>query len=122
MATYARAWRHAWEEDARRRKALALRARALLPHLVELLVEEWGARRVFLIGSLARGEFGDASDIDLVAEGLALPSFYEACAAIERAAGGEFHVDLVPLESARPFVRDLVSRGEAEVLYDDKAH
>lgn len=117
VSSFAGAWRRAWAEDARQAASRADRARSLLPELVRLLVETWSARRVLLIGSLLDGRFGMTSDIDLVVEGLDPAVFYHVCAALDRLAG-EFRVDLVPLESARPFVRDLIASGRAEVLYD----
>jgi predicted nucleotidyltransferase len=51
---------------------------------------------------LARGEFGQGSDIDLAVAGVPPEAFFRAGAEIERAASG-FKVDLIPLESATPF-------------------
>jgi predicted nucleotidyltransferase len=64
-----------------------------------VLVERYGARRVVLVGSLARGDFGPASDIDLAAEGVPDDRFFAAGAELA-ALAKEFRVDLVPLESA----------------------
>lgn len=61
-----------------------------------------------LVGSLARGDFGPGSDIDLAAEGLPDESFFAAGAALEALAGG-VKVDLVPLESATPAFRQRVA-------------
>ena len=117
---YAEAWRRACGDARRREEARAVRAREILPELVRVLVESWGARRIVLIGSLASGHFRESSDIDLVVEGLSRPTFFDACAAVDRIAG-EFRIDVVPLESARPFVRELLARGEGQVLYDAKS-
>ncbi len=68
-----------------------------------LLVDSFGARRVVLIGSLARGDFRDHSDIDLVVTGIAAASFFDACAAADREAG-DFAVDVIPIEDANPLV------------------
>jgi predicted nucleotidyltransferase len=61
-----------------------------------------------LVGSLARGEFGLDSDIDLAAAGVPADKFFAAGAELERLASG-FKVDLVPLESANPFFLERVS-------------
>jgi predicted nucleotidyltransferase len=117
VGPYVEHWRRTWERDAEEARARAARAREAVPALVRLLAGEYGARRVWLIGSLARGGFGQRSDIDLVAEGVPPGRFFEACAVLDRA-GDPFPVDLVPLEQARPFVRELLARGEGELWWD----
>jgi len=64
----------------------------------EKLVEEFGAERVFLLGSLAEGRFRATSDIDLAVERLAPAVYFKASARISRLAG-EFEVDLIPFET-----------------------
>ena len=73
-----------------------------------VLVDRYGARRVVLVGSLARGDFGLGSDIDLAAEGLPAESFFAAGAELEALAGG-IGVDLVPIESATAAFRARVA-------------
>jgi predicted nucleotidyltransferase len=66
---------------------------------------------VGLVGSLARGEFRQGSDIDLAAEGVPPERFFEIAAAIDRMAE-PFHADLVPLECATPaFLAQLAADG-----------
>lgn len=81
------------------------RALGIAGKLAGVLVSRYGARRVLLVGSLARGDFGRGSDIDLVAEGLPDEVFFKAGADIEALAEG-LSVDLVPLESATPAYRE----------------
>jgi predicted nucleotidyltransferase len=108
---YLRAWEARWQEERQAAVRAAEEARALAGRLAWLLVEKYGARRVVLVGSLARGEFGAGSDIDLAAEGIPDDSFFRAGADLEAAAGG-LHVDLVPLESATPaFLADQARDG-----------
>ncbi|MBI2893701.1 MAG: nucleotidyltransferase domain-containing protein [Deltaproteobacteria bacterium] len=71
-------------------------ARDALPRLVRLLVERYGARRVVLVGSLARGTFDARSDVDLVVEGLSLEDLLRARAEAEDLAG--LPVDLLRRE------------------------
>lgn len=85
----------------------ALHARSLLPALASLLCKDFGARRVWVFGSLVAGSFGLRSDIDLAVEGLPRNSLFAAGAALERVAP-EFQVDLVPLEDAGPLLRQRV--------------
>jgi predicted nucleotidyltransferase len=102
--SYLAGWR---EREAREREAAAAareRALRIAHELADLLVTRYGARRVVLVGSLARGDFGLRSDIDLAAEGVPDDRFFAAGADLEARAGG-FRVDLVPLESATPAFR-----------------
>ena len=111
---YRQAWiaRSRAEAEATTRAATAVRA--LLPDLVEILVERFGATGVVLIGSLARSELTLRSDIDLVAAGVPNALFFKAGAALDRASG--MHVDLIPWESATPDMRAVVA-AEGEVLH-----
>lgn len=90
------------------------RLRAALPAAVECLVGEFGVRRVVLFGSLARGEAGLASDVDLLVEGLKPERLFEAMAAVSRELGAD--VDLVPSEAAHPAVLER-ALAEGEVLH-----
>jgi len=111
-------------EAGRRRFALARRedearaARALeaARRVAVLLVREFRASRVTLVGSLAVGAFGSRSDIDLVVEDLPPARFFAACARADREAG-EFAVDLVPVECAGDLMRRRVAT-EGKVLAD----
>jgi predicted nucleotidyltransferase len=100
-----------WRERRERERVAATQARkralAIARKLARVLVNRYGVRRVVLVGSLARGDFGLASDIDLAAEGLPDESFFAAGAELEALAGG-FAVDLVPLESATAAFRERV--------------
>jgi predicted nucleotidyltransferase len=102
---------------ARHRAAQAGRAadaRATAERIARHLVDELGARRVVLIGSLARGDFGPHSDIDLVVEGLPGARFWSACTAADRIAG-TWPVDLIPADAAHALVHQRV-REEGQVL------
>jgi len=108
---YLRAWRERWREQRRADEEAARRARQLAERLARQLRERYGARRVVLVGSLARGEFCVGSDIDLAAEGIPVGSFFRAGADLEAAAEG-IHVDLVPIESANAaFLAHLAEEG-----------
>ncbi|MCC6623761.1 MAG: nucleotidyltransferase domain-containing protein [Deltaproteobacteria bacterium] len=97
------------------REDLRQRALAAMPALVDLLVRDFGAKRVILFGSLVRGAMSDHPDIDLLVEGI-------DPVAVGRAAGRLFllaplPVDLVPRETGRP---EIVARAleEGIVLHD----
>jgi predicted nucleotidyltransferase len=112
---YCAAWRERWRRERRADAAAARRARATARRIARLIVQRYGARRVVLCGSLARGDFRQGSDIDLAVAGVRKGRFFEASAAAARA-GGEFEVDLVPLEAATGRYREWVRR-EGIVLY-----
>lgn len=109
--SYLRAWRERWQRDRERDSEAAAAARRTAERLARTLRDRYGASRVILTGSLARGEFRRGSDIDLAVEGLCPDAIFGAGAALEREAGG-LEVDLVPLESASlEYLRNLEREG-----------
>jgi hypothetical protein len=114
--SYIRAWRSRWAAEASEDAAAARHAKKVARRLAGLLARRYGARRVILCGSLARGAFRRGSDIDLAVEGVADDRFFEAGAAAANAAK-DIEVDLVPLESATPAYRRHVAE-EGVVLYE----
>lgn len=98
-------------QDASRARAESLRTEAA--SAASVLMMEFGARRVWLFGSLAWGEPHEASDVDLLVEGLAVGS----ARAAERRVGQlvSAGVDLVRVEDAPPGLADRVRR-EGTVL------
>jgi predicted nucleotidyltransferase len=79
------------------------------------LVEQLGASRVLLFGSLARGNAGPASDVDLWVEGLPEAAYLEAVGLVREAIQAA-EVDLVMAAWARASVRERALR-EGVVLY-----
>lgn len=84
-----------------------------------MLTQEFGAKRVYLFGSLVReGKFSERSDIDLAVEGIESHRFFEAGAALDRACDYRYRIDLVDLATARAGVKELIlTEG---VLLDDR--
>lgn len=123
LEPYLAAWRERLHQTRERTAAeVAIRREAaerLLPRIAETLTRQFGARRVWLVGSLARGDFDLHSDIDLAVEGLPLERWLEAERTVEALGGGEFAnaIELVPLERARPRFREAVAR-EGRLLCD----
>lgn len=118
--SYVEAWRERWRHQREQtlvttetRRAAAL---ALLPSLVAALVGELGAARVWLVGSLARGDFGPTSDIDLAVEGIPPARWLEAEETLERMGQGAFQIEVVPIESARRRFLDALER-EGRLLH-----
>jgi predicted nucleotidyltransferase len=84
-----------------------------------MLVREFGARRVYLFGSLAReGRFHERSDVDLAVEGIAPERFFKAWAAAGACSG--VPVELVDLDEVRDSMRALILE-YGELLCDASA-
>ncbi len=90
-------------------------ARKAALRLTDILVREYQARRVILIGSLTDAERFDLhSDIDIAVEGLESDRYFPALGKLLECAD-DFEVDLVPVEKATPRMKNKISHGE--VLY-----
>lgn len=90
---------------------LAKRARADLERIVAVLVGEFGAERIILFGSLARGCFAPGSDIDLALAGISPADFIVAMARVNSLTS--LWVDLKPLEELEPhFCQRVLATGE----------
>jgi predicted nucleotidyltransferase len=76
--SYIAAWRERRARNERARVDARERAMALARELADVLVTRYGASRVVLVGSLARGDFAPGSDIDLAAEGVPDDRFFAA--------------------------------------------
>jgi predicted nucleotidyltransferase len=100
-------------EKAAEDERCAREIRASIPVVAELLSMEFGVHKVVLFGSLTRGDARPDSDIDLAVEGLPPGQTFRAMARAAEAAGR--HVDLVPIEGARPEVLAIIER-EGEVI------
>jgi len=99
---YWRSRREAADAAAARRRERALEAAG---SAALLLRERFGATRVLLFGSLARGRFHAASDIDLAVWGVNPELFFRAWNAVA-AIAPEIEFDLVPGDDARHPVRE----------------
>jgi len=82
------------------------RARTEAAAAARLLKDEFGASRVRLFGSLARGDADEGFDIDLAVEGIAPARFFAAYAAAGMLVTRKF--DLIDLEDATPLLRSRV--------------
>lgn len=95
---------------ARREAALAVAAKA-----AALLREQFGATRVVLYGSTARGVgFGPDSDIDLTAEGIAPERYWHACAALDYI-DPQFEINVITFDTATPALLENVDREGIEL-------
>jgi predicted nucleotidyltransferase len=110
LSSYAAGWLA--RERARAQEQAAWRARieGRLPQVVQLLAEDFGATRVLLFGSLARGTVGPTSDVDLLVDGLSLERLIDATVRADRLLA-EANADLVPADRVRP---EVLTRALAE--------
>jgi predicted nucleotidyltransferase len=96
-----------------RADARASRLRERLPEARRLLVDEFGARGVWLFGSLANDTATEASDVDLAVAELPPAAYFKALAALMELFGGR--VDLVRIEEADESLRGRIE-GEGSAL------
>ncbi|MDZ7360613.1 MAG: nucleotidyltransferase domain-containing protein [candidate division KSB1 bacterium] len=110
---YIESYRRRAKASRQETRLRAEKASEIALRCAEKLIEEFGAERVSLFGSLAEGRFRASSDIDLVVEGLAPAVYFKASARISRLAG-EFEVDLIPFETYK-YKAEVLEKGR--VLY-----
>jgi predicted nucleotidyltransferase len=107
-----------WHQERLRRKLIAQQyidqARATLPQLKKILVDQFQVTKIILFGSLVRGNFDPESDLDLAVAGLAPQDFFRAYMILND--HSPFPIDLKPLESLHPSFRAKVER-MGECLY-----
>jgi predicted nucleotidyltransferase len=110
LAAYAAGWRVRERVQAATAAAWRTRIAQRLPRVAKMLVDDFGATRVLLFGSVARGDAGPDSDVDLLVEGLALDRLIEATVRAGRLLE-EATADLVPADRVRP---EVGARAESE--------
>ena len=102
-----------------RAAALAAARRA-----ADLLVRRYGARRVYLFGSLAGTgsvPFHPTSDIDLAVEGLPGKGFWQALVAVDALMPRGHRADVSELESVRPYIKEAVLERGMLLAHSDSA-
>ncbi len=91
------------ERVSRRLREREALAREVAAEAARVLLQDFGARHVWLIGSLGRGTFGPQSDVDLLVEGLK-PELYLRALGRLLSLNPNIQVDLIPLEeTSAPF-------------------
>ncbi|NLG84958.1 MAG: nucleotidyltransferase domain-containing protein [Firmicutes bacterium] len=107
LKSYQAAWRRRRAEAEAARREREAKAWSRAGELADLLKTTYGCTAVYLIGSLARGDFGEDSDIDLVVEGLPDKDYFHALGELQRRS--EFPVDLIPLVDADRLITESVT-------------
>lgn len=116
---YVEAWRGRLAKQAREQQARTQHLREVAQACANHLVQDFGASKVYLFGSLLEEDLAHAwSDIDLAVEGLEGRLYFKALRDISRLLPARVELDLVPLESSWP---GLVERVKAEGVLLDAA-
>jgi len=116
--TYRLAWERRRREAEQSRRERIRVARQTAEICSRLLVDRFGARKVYLFGSLASGRMPhERSDIDLAVEGLAPGGVYwRALAELWKCLPPGIQLDLVPIEDAEPGLAERIFK-EGELLH-----
>jgi uncharacterized protein len=99
-------WRRHQEKMRCRRQHLTHEAFLALDKIKRTLVNQYGAQRIIVFGSLAKGQFREGSDIDVAVTGISRRDFFQACAAVNRET--EAWVDLKPWEDLEEHFRERI--------------
>ena len=98
---YLTAWKEREKEDTEKRLKLFHEARRASGHAARILVDEFGAERVYLFGSLLEEDsFSIHSDIDIAVEGLKIELYFKALHHLWDILPRGVSLDLVPIEDA----------------------
>lgn len=115
---YIAGWKERIEKEEEERLSLFHKARTAAQRIAHILVEEFGAKRVYLYGSLLDIKiFTLHSDIDIVVEGLEAKKYFKAINRCWSLLPKGMNLDLIPLEDAE----DELKKGLAEkgvLLYE----
>ncbi|MFQ3613394.1 MAG: nucleotidyltransferase domain-containing protein [Cyanobacteriota bacterium] len=99
-------WQQAQVRQLRSRQQAADQAWKEVAQMAQVLRQDFGASRVVVFGSLAKGRFAEESDIDLAVAGIPKERFFEALAKVNR--HSRRWVDLKPLEDLDPYFRQRI--------------
>jgi len=119
--SYLSAWKRRLELEKEEERRLAQEALSTARYLSRVLIEKYGARRVYLFGSLAlylKGlrSFKRSSDIDLAVEMLPKDRYFPILREINRLS--KFEVDLIDINDCPDVLRELILK-EGIILDED---
>ena len=101
-----------------KRTGLSSEAKKVATLTARELGARYGAQKVFLFGSLARGDQGPVFDIDLAVKGISPARFFEAVAFVT-GQGRKWKIDLVDVDDCAGSLRDMIEK-EGVVLWPAK--
>ena len=117
---YITTWKARLAEDEEKRVSLYHKARESAEKAAKALAEEFGAEKVYLIGSLiSEDDFTEHSDVDIAVSGLKTEKYFKALSFIWGLFPKGIEVDLIPMEDADEYLKSKVLT-EGIVLYDKK--
>ena len=117
---YVKAWRERLARQERARQVRAKHLRDVAHTCAQRLIQDFGASKVYLFGSLLEKDlFHDRSDIDLAVEGLEGKLYFKALSEVWALLPAGVELDLVLLERAWPGLAERVRR--EGMLLDDAA-
>jgi predicted nucleotidyltransferase len=118
---YTIAWKARLTEDEEKRLRLFHEAREAAEKAAKILVEQFDAERVYLIGSLLSEDFfTEYSDIDIAVSGLKADEYFKALNSIwGLLPKGIKGIDLIPMEDADEYLRSVILE-EGVIIYDKK--
>jgi predicted nucleotidyltransferase len=93
-------------------------AKNLATQIARGLAERYGAQKVFLFGSLSRGDEGLVFDIDLAAKGISSAQFF-AAVAYATSQSRKWKLDLVDIDDCSGSLRHVIEK-EGVVLWPAK--
>jgi predicted nucleotidyltransferase len=106
---YVEAWRGRLARQESEQQVRARHLREVAQVCAQCLVQDFGASRVYLFGSLLEEDLvHDQSDIDLAVEGLDGKSYFKALRDVWRLLPAGVELDLVLLESSWPGLAERV--------------
>ena len=104
--------------QSEREPDLGSEARELAAEIASELAARYGARKVYLFGSLARGDQGPGFDIDLAAKGVSPARFFKAVAFVT-GQSRKWKIDLVDIDDCGDSLRAMIEK-EGVVLWPEK--
>lgn len=115
---YVTAWKERKREDEEKRLRLFQEARDSALRVARMLIDEFGASRVYLFGSLLNiDDFTVHSDVDIAVEGLNVELYFKALNHIWEVLPKCIGLDLIPLEDADKSLKVKISE-TGVVLYE----
>lgn len=115
---YVTAWKERKREDEEKRLRLFQEASDSALRVARMLIDEFGASRVYLFGSLLNiDDFTVHSDVDIAVEGLNVEVYFRALNHIWEALPKGIGLDLIPLEDADKSLKDKIYE-TGVVLYE----
>lgn len=102
---------HPFKHEAQQVLSASLRSEAIdVAHAIaQELIRRFGARKVVAFGSLAHGDFGRRSDIDLAVWGIPPAEYYRAVA-FACGFSNLWRVELVDAEDCSESLREVINR------------